>query len=260
MQAVVVSTVLIIIFAEIIPQSICSRYGLLVGAKAAPVTQVLIYAMWPIAYPVALLLEKILGRHNGVVYRKAELRELLNLHSMTGHHGGDLLGNTVHYAQGALDLQDKTVLEHCTKIDDVFMLEDTTKLDYEVLSRVVQSGHSRIPVYKNVEIPDITKIGKTKMIKKILGTMLVKNCVLLDPEDATPIMSIPMSTLLPTVPQDQSLLDMIQIFRAGSALHALSLEVARSLTPKSLFSLQSIAHGSRLPPKARSDHDRARGA
>ena len=96
------------------------------------------------------------------------------------------------------------------------MLEDTTKLDYEVLSRVVQSGHSRIPVYKTVEIPDLGNLGKTKQIKKILGLMLVKNCVLLDPEDATPIMSIPMSTLLTTVPQDQSLLDMIQIFRAGS--------------------------------------------
>lgn len=35
-----------------------------------------------------------------------------------------------------------------TPIDQVFMLEDTTKLDYEVLSIIVQSGHSRIPVFK----------------------------------------------------------------------------------------------------------------
>jgi len=108
-------------------------------------------------------------------------------------------------AQGALDLQDKvsesaskrlyfsepdlhfpsffqSVFAHMTPIESVFMLEDTTKLDYEVLSRVVQSGHSRIPVYHTVEIPDLTGVGKTRKIKKILGTMLVKNCVLLDPE------------------------------------------------------------------------------
>lgn len=103
--AVVVSTVLIIIFAEIIPQSICSRYGLLVGAKAARMTQVclialsttrfvrpdfadlpvpsssqiLIYVAYPVAKPVSLLLEKILGSHNGIIYRKAELRELVGL-------------------------------------------------------------------------------------------------------------------------------------------------------------------------------------
>lgn len=69
-----------------------------------------------------------------------------------------------------------------TPIESVFMLEDTTKLDYEVLSKVVQSGHSRIPVYHSVEVPDLTGVGKTRKIKKILGTMLVKNCVLLDPE------------------------------------------------------------------------------
>jgi metal transporter CNNM len=41
---------------------------------------------------------------------------------------------------GALDLQDKNVRDAMTPIEDVFMLEDTTKLDYEVLSRVVHSG------------------------------------------------------------------------------------------------------------------------
>ncbi|KAL7414512.1 hypothetical protein BDY24DRAFT_26127 [Mrakia frigida] len=220
-QAVVVSTVLIIIFAEIIPQSICSRYGLLVGAKAARMTQILIYVAYPVAKPVSLLLEKILGSHNGIIYRKAELRELLNLHAMAGMHGGDLLTGTVHMAQGALDLQDKSVFAHMTPIESVFMLEDTTKLDYEVLSKVVQSGHSRIPVYHSVEVPDLTGVGKTRKIKKILGTMLVKNCVLLDPEDATPIMSIPMSTLLTTVPQDQPLLDMLNAFREGRSHMAL---------------------------------------
>ena len=88
--------------------------------------------MYPIAKPVSLLLEKILGQHNGVVYRKAELRELLNLHSMAGHHGGDLLGTTVHYAQGALDLQDKVSR-------DIFVAEAAADL----LSPIALSPHTR---------------------------------------------------------------------------------------------------------------------
>lgn len=40
-------------------------------------SQILIYVAYPVAKPVSLLLEKILGSHNGIIYRKAELRELV---------------------------------------------------------------------------------------------------------------------------------------------------------------------------------------
>ncbi|KAI6017830.1 hypothetical protein EDC04DRAFT_2607972, partial [Pisolithus marmoratus] len=44
-QSVVVSTVLIVIFSEIIPQSLCTRHGLYLGAKMAGFTQALIYLL-----------------------------------------------------------------------------------------------------------------------------------------------------------------------------------------------------------------------
>ena len=68
------------------------------------------------------------------------------------------------------------------------MLPIDAKLDYETLGHVVRSGHSRVPVYQMVEVPDVDlahpKPGptKTKLVKKVLGSLLVKSCVLLDPE------------------------------------------------------------------------------
>lgn len=106
-QAVVVSTVLIVLFAEIIPQSVCSRYGLLVGAKAAPLVRVMIWVFFIVAYPVAKLLEWSLGAHHGIIYRRAELKELIKIHAQGGEGGGDLDLETVTMAQGALGLQDK---------------------------------------------------------------------------------------------------------------------------------------------------------
>ncbi|WVW87114.1 hypothetical protein I302_109171 [Kwoniella bestiolae CBS 10118] len=218
--AVIASTALVVIFAEIIPQSICSRYGLLVGASMAWPVRIMIWIAFPIAWPIAKLLEYILGAHHGIIYRRSELRELIKMHAATAEGGGDLDFDTVQMAQGALDLAQKTVKQAMTPIEQVFMLPIEAKLDYETLGHVVRSGHSRIPVYQMVEVPDINLAaptkgpGKTKMVKKVLGSLLVKSCVLLDPEDATPLASIPINAI-PSVPYDEPLTNMLNVFQEG---------------------------------------------
>jgi metal transporter CNNM len=115
--------------------------------------------------------------------------------------GGDLVSDTITIVGGALDLQVKTAKEAMTPIEDVFMLPIDAKLDYETLAMVVRSGHSRVPVFEEVEIPVLAAGGKEKRkVKRIKGILLVKQvgdsiilqsihadvahfqCVLLDPE------------------------------------------------------------------------------
>ncbi|WWD20450.1 hypothetical protein CI109_104926 [Kwoniella shandongensis] len=218
-QAVVASTAMVVVFAEIIPQSVCSRYGLLIGARMAWPVRIMMWIAFPIAWPVAKLLEYILGAHHGIIYRRSELRELIKMHAAGAEGGGDLDLDTVQMAQGALDLAQKTVKEAMTPIDQVFMLPIEAKLDYETLGHVVRSGHSRIPVYQMVEVPDIdlsspSLTTKTKLVKKVMGSLLVKSCVLLDPEDATPLASIPINAI-PTVPWDEKLTNMLNVFQEG---------------------------------------------
>lgn len=59
--AVVSSTILIVIFGEVIPQSVSVRYGLAIGAVFTPFVKFLMYVMYPVAYPTALLLDRVLG-------------------------------------------------------------------------------------------------------------------------------------------------------------------------------------------------------
>lgn len=38
---------------QIIPQSVCSRYGLAIGAAVAPFVRVLVFICYPVAYPIS---------------------------------------------------------------------------------------------------------------------------------------------------------------------------------------------------------------
>ncbi|KAI5119681.1 hypothetical protein M0805_009625 [Coniferiporia weirii] len=261
-EAVVVSTVLIVLFSEIIPQSVCTRHGLYIGAKMAGITRILIYVFGIVAWPVAKFIEFILGPHHGIIYRRGELKELIALHGSENPLGGDLRTDTVTIIGATLDLQDKTVRHAMTPIDRVFMLHIDAKLDYDTLRRVCSTGHSRIPVYEEVEVNvpvhvaitayetgsgddalsptavqtmrkslDGESLIKTK-VKKIVGILLVKQCVLLDPEDAVPVRKMRLNKV-PFVPQNEPLLGILDRFQEGRShlaiISRLSVDRAQSV-------------------------------
>lgn len=65
-----------------------------------------------------------------------------------------------------------------TKIENVFMLSINARLDYETLREVCITGHSRVPVYEEIDLP--APDGQTVKAKKIVGVLLVKQvCICL---------------------------------------------------------------------------------
>ncbi|GAA6042223.1 hypothetical protein JCM8097_005100 [Rhodosporidiobolus ruineniae] len=95
--AVVISSALIVIFGEVLPQALCAQHGLRVGAKCVGFVRVLMYLSSPLCYPTAKLLDLLLGAHDASVpsnlYRRAELKTLLALHAApsahSAGHGGE---------------------------------------------------------------------------------------------------------------------------------------------------------------------------
>ncbi|OAF55338.1 hypothetical protein VC83_08229 [Pseudogymnoascus destructans] len=78
--AVLASSVLIMIFGEIIPQSICAKYGLTIGACSSRYVLWVMYGLFPVAYPIAELLDRLLGANHGLVFNRAGLKTLVMLH------------------------------------------------------------------------------------------------------------------------------------------------------------------------------------
>ena len=75
--ALVASTLTIVIFGEIIPQAICNRYGLLVGAVTLPLTVTFLILTFPLSFPISKILDCILGEELGTNYKREELLELV---------------------------------------------------------------------------------------------------------------------------------------------------------------------------------------
>ena len=169
--AVVASTIAIVIFGEIIPQAICSRYGLIVGAWTIPLTLVFMVLTLPISLPLSLVLNLVLGKEIGSVYDREQLLKLLDV--TQEHH--DLEKDEVNIISGALAFKKKITEDVMTKIDNVYCLSTNRVLDFRTIKEIYESGFSRIPIYDEGDKNDI------------VGILYVRDLAFLDPDDQTPI-------------------------------------------------------------------------
>eukprot|EP00899_Mesostigma_viride_P005611 jgi/Mesvir1/15050/Mv14702-RA.1 len=199
--AVLVSVTLVLLFGEVIPQAVCQRFGLAVGATLSPLVKVLMVLCYPVARPLASILDKLLGKsgHSQVLGR-SQLKALVNLHAKDAGHGGSLTLDETAIIEGALNMMESNVMAAMTPIDQVFSLPQDAVLDGPTMETLLVRGHSRVPVCASHDPTEF------------LGLIMVKNLILLNPEDATPLELIPMRPLM-RVPADTKLSSMLEQFR-----------------------------------------------
>ncbi len=173
LAAVVASTIGIVIFGEIVPQALCSRHGLAVGANTILITKFFMLVTFPLSFPVSKLLDCVLGQEIGTVYNREKLLEMLRV---TAPYN-DLVKEEMNMIQGALELRTKTVENIMTPVGDCFMINSDTVLDFNTMSEIMESGYTRIPVYEND-------------LSNIVDILYVKDLAFVDPDDCTTLKTI----------------------------------------------------------------------
>ncbi|KAK2871842.1 hypothetical protein FQN49_002767 [Arthroderma sp. PD_2] len=202
--AVLGSTALIVIFGEVVPQSICVRYGLPIGAWMAPAVLSLMYITSPISYPIAKLLDRLLGEDHGTFYKKAGLKTLVTLHKNLGTAGDQLNSDEVTIISAVLDLKEKSVGSIMIPMQDVFIMSADTVLDEKMMDLILSQGYSRIPIHA----PD--------NCQNFVGMLLVKMLITYDPEDCKQVRDFALATL-PETRAETSCLDIVNFFQEGKA-------------------------------------------
>lgn len=168
----VVSTVLIVVLGEIIPQAACQRHGLRIGAFFVPAVRFLTMLFYPFAKPIALALDRALGAEIGTLYSREEFQSLL-----AQHVASNLLHPTeAAIMSGALTFKDTLVRDVATPAARMFSLRSGDVLDGATMGAIYRAGYSRIPVWS----ADRTAI---------VGLLYAKDLMLLDARARIPVIA-----------------------------------------------------------------------
>lgn len=143
---------------RIIPQAFFTKFGLAAGAKLIWLVKFFIVIFSPVAYPLSILIEKIMGSYHGIQYSRKELKELVimlagnqlntdEVRIMTGalEIAGELFFSNIIWIISTQDIHmygyffshlGKRPEQIMIPLDDVYMLEIHTKIDHQLLTEV----------------------------------------------------------------------------------------------------------------------------
>lgn len=129
------STVIITIFAEIIPQAYFSRYSLKLVGLLSPILLVYQFILFPVAAPSAYLLNLILGGEKIRYFKEKDMRQILKLHM-----DSNLTDIGQVEGQGTLNF---------LEFDDVLLYEEGEPVDPESIIKL--EFQNDLPIFPSIQ-------------------------------------------------------------------------------------------------------------
>ena len=208
MVAVIISVTVLLFVGEIVPQALCTGPNQMkIASFLAPFTYILMWITYPISYPIAIFMDYVIGVQGKNRFGNNDLKEIIKLHmeELLGH----LKDNQIGYFTGFFDVIDKKIGELMLPIEKVTRINYQANLNKLTVKRLIDSGFSRIPVYKSTP-------------NNLIGILRMKQLVGKDLSQSYTLEQLGIKLTNPIIEYDDTLfLDLFEKFKKGKSHMAL---------------------------------------
>ena len=174
--ATLVMTILVLVFAEVLPKTYAITYSERSAATVAPVIRVLVIFLSPVVSAVRFFVRGVLqlfgvrvDPDSNILAVREEIAGALNL----GHSEGVVEKEDRDRILGALDLGDRTVEEIMLHRSGIEMI-DADKEPSEILKQCLDSPHTRLPVFRG-EQENIIGVVHAKDLLRAMHKLVAGN-------------------------------------------------------------------------------------
>jgi len=207
--AAAITTVLVILFGEIIPKSIGVSHATTISTLFAPILYGLRWIMTPLIYIVdnfTKLFTRLFGEPEKETVTQEEIQDVIR----ASEHDGHLKAGEREMIQNVLKLDDRSADEVMTPRLDVFCLEMHKKIS-EVMETIIAEGFSRVPVYD------------TKM-DQMRGVVIVKDLLVALKEGKTHLTLQELMQPILVIPENKKLDSILREFQRKKAVMAVVVD------------------------------------
>lgn len=172
--AVVVSVLVTLVFCEIIPQAVFIHNAFSVCAFLAPFIHILMYLCSPVAWPIAKLLDYIVGDKQVVPFQRRELKALIAYQEELWDKKRSAKEDSVHHSSAVsedseddLEKEEMAIMLNVlglseskaknmiqTPISDMYKLHCGAYITEEIVETIFHNGFSFVLVYEDEDEPN----------------------------------------------------------------------------------------------------------
>lgn len=188
-----VSTLLIVVFGEIMPQALFSKDPLGWANAFSPLLKGMIAVTFVLSKPLQVLLDKLFPHQRAALQSRKELGLIVSEHQDSP--SSELDDDEIEIMRGALSLSEKRVRDIMTDIRHTYWLTQDTALDDAKIDEIKEKAFSRIPIFNK----SLTKCYGILLMKNLIDVDFDKNSFRVDDMPLHPVQLVGSMTALDTM-------------------------------------------------------------